>query len=74
MAYAFQTDKDAVPIFFINKDTWTDEYKYIINSCLDIGHAYLLVHTKQFGIVEIVCLCRADFNEQIKKIDNLINQ
>ncbi len=70
--YLFQTEQNAIWVFWVNKEVWNDEYKYIIKNCVEGKHVYLLVPTKQFGIVEFVCLSVADFNEQLEKIENAL--
>ena len=41
--YFFQTDKNAVPVFYINKATWTEEYKRIISLCAHNRKCYLII-------------------------------
>lgn len=70
--YLFQTEENAIPVFWINKETWNEEYRHIIYSALDQKRTCLLIPTKKYGIVEIACLQKSDFPEQIKNIDKLL--
>ena len=41
--YFFQIDENAIPVFYINKATWTEEYKRIISLCAYNRKCYLIV-------------------------------
>jgi len=73
--YFFQTDENAVPVFYINKATWTEEYKRIISSCAYNRKCYLFVEPDLQicnRYCEIVCMCLADFTEQENLISHLL--
>ena len=41
--FFFQIDENAVPVFYINKATWTEEYKRIISLCAYNRKCYLII-------------------------------
>ena len=73
--YNFQADKNSVPIFYINKEVWSDKYKHVIHQCLGERICYLLVEPDPnvaIRMVEITCLCPKDFIEHYELIEKFI--
>lgn len=73
--YSFQIDSNTVPVFYINKQCWNDNYKRIIHYCLENRMCFLLVEpgdqTKR--CLEITCECIADFVNFYDLIEKHIN-
>lgn len=66
----FQANKNTVPIFYVNKATWTDHYKSVIRQCLNDRMCYILVEPDPdvaIRMVEITCMCVADFMDKYQK-------
>ena len=73
--YFFQTDENAVPVFYINKATWTNEYKRIISLCAYNRKCYLIVELDSQvcnRYCEITCMCLKDFEKNYELIDYLL--
>lgn len=73
--YNFQADENAVPIFYVNKATWTELYKSIILQCLYYRMCYILVEPDidvLNRMVEITCMCRADFIDNYDVIEKTL--
>ena len=73
--YNFQADKNAIPIFYVNKATWTEYYKSIIHQCLNDRMCYILVESDidvLNRMVEITCMCRADFTDNYDVIEKAL--
>ena len=73
--YAFQADENAVPVFYVNKETWDENYKWIICNCLQQRRCYLLVEpslevTNRY--VEFTLETVADFNKNRKAIEKVM--
>ena len=67
--YFFQTDKNAVPVFYINKATWTEEYKRIISLCAYNIKCYLIIEPDPQicnRYYEITCMCLIDFEKKLR--------
>ena len=67
--YFFQTDKNAVPVFYINKATWTEEYKRIISLCAYNRKCYLIIEPDPQvcnRYCEIICMCLIDFEKKLR--------
>lgn len=73
-SYNFQIDKNAVPVFYINKGSWNDNYKRIIRECTYYRMAYLLCEPddKSKPYMEITCMCLKDFEDFISGIEKYI--
>ena len=73
--YNFQADKNGVPIFYVNKATWTDHYKSVIRQCLNDRMCYILVEPDPdvaIRMVEITCMCVADFMDNYDVIEKVL--
>lgn len=73
--YFFQTDANAVPVFYINKSNWTKEYKRIISLCAYDRQCYLIIEPDPKVVnryCEITCMCLADFCNQENFINHLL--
>ena len=73
--YFFQTDKNAVPVFYINKATWTEEYKRIISLCAYNRKCYLIVEPDPQicnRYCEIICMSLIDFEKNHEFINHLL--
>lgn len=73
--YNFQIDKNTIPVFYVNKNTWTDEYKNIIHLCLSERRCYVIVEPDPNicnRYVEYSLICRVDFYECYEQIDHLL--
>ena len=67
--YFFQTDKNAIPVFYINKATWTEEYKRIISLCAYNRKCYLIIEPDPQicnRYYEITCMCLIDFEKKLR--------
>jgi len=72
--YRFQIDENVVPIFYITKNSWNDNYKRIIRECTYNRMAYLLCEPSDNSkpYMEITCMCLADFENFIGGIEKYI--
>ena len=73
--YFFQIDENVVPVFYINKATWTQEYKRIISLCAYNRKCYLIVEPYPQicnRYYEITCLSLIDFEKNYKLINHLL--
>ena len=73
--YFFQTDENAVPVFYINKATWTEEYKRIISLCAYNRKCYLIIEPDPQvcnRYCEITCMCLIDFEKNYELINHLL--
>lgn len=73
--YNFQIDKNIIPVFYINKNAWTDEYKKIIHHCLGERRCYVLVESDPKvcnRYAEYSFICREDFYKCYEQIDYLL--
>ena len=73
--YFFQIDENVVPVFYINKATWTEEYKRIINLCAYNRKCYLIVEPYPQicnRYYEITCLNLIDFEKNYELINRLL--
>lgn len=67
--YFFQTDENAVPVFYINKATWTEEYKRIISLCAYNRKCYLIIEPDPQicnRYYEITCMCLIDLEKKLR--------
>lgn len=74
--YNFQGDSNAVPVFYINKNTWTEGYKRVIHQCLLDRMCYILVEPDpnvSIRMVEFTCMCRADFEKNYENIEKILD-
>ena len=72
--YFFQIDENTVP-FYINKETWTEEYKRIISLCVYNRKCYLIVEPDPQicnRYYEITCLSLIDFEKNYELINHLL--
>ncbi len=73
--YFFQIDENVVPVFYINKATWTQEYKRIISLCAYNRKCYLIVEPYPQicnRYYEITCLSLIDFEKNYELINHLL--
>ena len=73
--YFFQIDENAVPVFYINKATWTEEYKRIISLCASNRKCYLIIEPDPQicnRYYEITCMCLIDLEKNYELIDRLL--
>lgn len=73
--YFFQTDENAVPVFYINKATWTEECKRIISLCAYNRKCYLIIEPDPQvcnRYCEITCMCLIDLEKNYELIDRLL--
>lgn len=73
--YFFQIDENAIPVFYINKATQTEEYKRIISLCAYNGKCYLIVEPYPQicnRYYEITCLSLIDFEKNYELINHLL--
>lgn len=73
--YRFQIDKNAVPVFYINKNCWNYDYKQLIRQFIhDYNWAYLLCEPvdKTKPHMEVTCTCLRVFEEFIETVENYI--
>lgn len=73
--YLFQVDKNAVPVFYINKNCWNDDYKQLIRQFIrEYNCAYLLCAPvdKSKSHMEVMCMCLYDFESFIDRVENYI--
>ncbi len=71
--YFFQTDENAAPVFYINKASWTNEYKRIISLCAYNRKCYLIVEPDPQicnRYCEIICMSLIDFEKNHELINN----
>ena len=73
--YFFQTDENAAPVFYINKASWTEEYKRIISLCAYNRKCYLIIEPDPQvcnTYCEIICMSLIDFEKNYKLINHLL--
>jgi len=72
--YNFQIDENAVPVFYINKNCWNDEYKQLIRECLYYKMAYLLCEPEDKSLphMEVTCTCLKIFEDFLEMIEKCI--
>ena len=73
--YFFQIDENTVPVFYINKETWTEEYKRIISLYVYNRKCYLIVEPDPQicnRYYEITCLSLIDFEKNYELINHLL--
>ena len=73
--YFFQIDENTVQVFYINKETWTEEYKRIISLCVYNRKCYLIVEPDPQicnRYYEITCLSLIDFEKNYELINHLL--